>query len=187
MSISRQIRRMGVATAATLSLFAGSAVVAQASTAEPEQPTAEAVVTLDILSINDFHGRIQADAQSAGAAVLAGAVAKQREANANTLFVSAGDNIGASTFASASQQDNPTIEALGAAGLDLSVVGNHEFDRSFEDLSAGSSTAMPRPLAQMVRTTRWGRTSTARAPPPRRSRNTRFARSTASRWDSSAP
>lgn len=135
MSISRQVRRMGVATAAALSLFAGSAVAAQASIAEPEQPTAEAVVTLDIFSINDFHGRIQAEAQSAGAAVLAGAVAKQREANANTLFVSAGDNIGASTFASASQQDNPTIEALGAAGLDLSVVGNHEFDRSFDDLS----------------------------------------------------
>ncbi|MGG5753619.1 choice-of-anchor I family protein [Zafaria sp. Z1313] len=97
-------------------------------------PPAE-TITIDVLGINDFHGRIQAEAPSAGAAVLAGAVAQLRGENPNTLFVSAGDNIGASTFASFSQEDNPTIDALGAAGLDLSVVGNHEFDRGFADLT----------------------------------------------------
>jgi hypothetical protein len=60
--------------------------------------------------------------------VLAGAVAQLKTENPNTLFVSAGDNIGASTFTSFSQQDEPTIDALLAAGLDASVVGNHEFD-----------------------------------------------------------
>jgi len=101
-----------------------------ASTAATAAP-----VTLDLVGINDFHGRIAADRDSAGAAVLAGAVTQLRSENANTLFLSAGDNIGASTFASASQQDEPTIEALGAAGLDVSVVGNHEFDKGFEDLT----------------------------------------------------
>ena len=43
--------------------------------------------------------------------------------------------IGASTFTSFIQQDVPTIEALNAAGLDVSSVGNHEFDQGFADLT----------------------------------------------------
>lgn len=89
---------------------------------------------VQVLGINDFHGRIEANGSEAGAAVLGGAVSELKKENPNTLLVSAGDNIGASTFTSFSQQDNPTIDALGAAGLDASVVGNHEFDASFEDL-----------------------------------------------------
>lgn len=91
--------------------------------------------TIQLLGINDFHGRLEANGTSAGAAVLAGAVdelsGKKKD---NTLFVSAGDNIGASTFTSFSQQDTPTIDALRAGGLDVSAVGNHEFDRGFDDL-----------------------------------------------------
>ncbi|WP_323960424.1 bifunctional metallophosphatase/5'-nucleotidase [Arthrobacter sp. JZ12] len=90
--------------------------------------------TVQVLGINDFHGRIEANGAEAGAAVLSGAVAQLREENPNTLFVSAGDNIGASTFTSFSQDDAPTIDALREAGLDVSAVGNHEFDRGFEDL-----------------------------------------------------
>ncbi|WP_231736017.1 5'-nucleotidase C-terminal domain-containing protein [Arthrobacter sp. YC-RL1] len=117
---------------ATAALVASGCVAAQAAPAA--EPAAPGTFTLDILDINDFHGRIADDRDSAGAAVLAGAVDMLRAANPNTLFVSAGDNIGASTFASASQEDAPTIEVLGAGGLDVSTVGNHEFDRGFEDL-----------------------------------------------------
>ncbi|MGK9221610.1 MULTISPECIES: choice-of-anchor I family protein [unclassified Microbacterium] len=87
-----------------------------------------------ILTINDFHGRIEANGDEAGAAVLAGAVAQFKAENPNTIFASAGDNIGASTFTSFIQDDNPTIDALVAAGLDVSAVGNHEFDQGFADL-----------------------------------------------------
>lgn len=90
---------------------------------------------IDILTINDFHGRIEAGSQGeAGAAVLAGAVAAKKAKNPNTILVSAGDNIGASTFTSLIQQDSPTIDALKASGLEVSAVGNHEFDRGFDDL-----------------------------------------------------
>lgn len=91
--------------------------------------------TIDILTINDFHGRLEANQDVAGAAVLAGAVKAKEAANPNTLFVSAGDNIGASTFTSLIQDDKPTIDTLKAAGLDVSAVGNHEFDRGFTDLT----------------------------------------------------
>lgn len=95
---------------------------------------AAAPVTVDLVGINDFHGRLEAATPAAGAAVLAGAVDAFRAANPNTVFVSAGDNIGASTFTSFVQQDVPTIDALNAMGLDVSALGNHEFDQGRQDV-----------------------------------------------------
>lgn len=102
-----------------------------------ESATDEDTVDVQVLTINDFHGRLEPNFANgeAGAAVLAGAVDALRAENPHTLFVSAGDNIGASTFTSFVQRDEPTIDALTAAGLDASAVGNHEFDRGFADLT----------------------------------------------------
>lgn len=93
-------------------------------------------VTIDLLSINDFHGRLEADpaANVAGAAVLAGTVKSYEAANPNTLFVGAGDLIGASTFTSFIADDQPTIDAFNAMGLDASSFGNHEFDKGRADV-----------------------------------------------------
>jgi 5'-nucleotidase len=99
-------------------------------------------VEIDIVSVNDFHGRLVAEAPSAtnpappgGAAVLGGVVDEYRAANPNTLFVSAGDSIGGSTFTSFIQQDQPTIDVLNEIGLDASAFGNHEFDRGQDDVN----------------------------------------------------
>jgi 5'-nucleotidase len=51
-----------------------------------------------------------------------------------SFFVGAGDLISASTFESSFFKDEPTIEALNAMGLDVSAVGNHEYDRGTEEL-----------------------------------------------------
>lgn len=91
-------------------------------------------VTIDLLGINDFHGRLEASGAVAGAAVLAGYVNAARTANPNTVFFSAGDSIGASTFTSFIQQDDPTIAALNAMGLEVTALGNHEFDQGRVDL-----------------------------------------------------
>ena len=90
------------------------------------------IVDVNLLNINDFHGRIDANTVK-----FAGTVEQLRAAGgeANTLFLSAGDNIGASLFASASQNDEPTIDVLNALGLAASAVGNHEFDKGFADLT----------------------------------------------------
>ncbi|MBD8869842.1 ExeM/NucH family extracellular endonuclease [Nocardioides donggukensis] len=97
-----------------------------------EAPTDE----VQILGINDFHGRIENNAfgEEAGAAVLAGAVKQLRQENPDTVFSAAGDLIGASTFASFIAKDKPTIDALNEAGLEVSAVGNHEFDQGYDDL-----------------------------------------------------
>ncbi|HEX5598027.1 MAG TPA: ExeM/NucH family extracellular endonuclease [Micromonosporaceae bacterium] len=97
-------------------------------------------VELQLLSINDFHGRLESPASVGGqpvggAAQLAGLVGQLREQNPNTVFVSAGDNIGASTFISAIDEDNPTIDVLNQIGLAASGVGNHEFDKGIDDLT----------------------------------------------------
>ncbi|MDG4794512.1 ExeM/NucH family extracellular endonuclease [Micromonospora sp. WMMD1082] len=97
-------------------------------------------VDLQLLSINDFHGRLESPATVdgqpvGGAAQIAGLVNQLRAENPNTAFVSAGDNIGASTFISAIDDDNPTIDVLNQAGLLVSAVGNHEFDKGMADLT----------------------------------------------------
>ncbi|MEV6347721.1 ExeM/NucH family extracellular endonuclease [Actinoplanes sp. NPDC051851] len=93
-------------------------------------------IDLQLLSINDFHGRLEQPAtNTGGAAWLVGLVDKLRAANPYTLWSSDGDNVGASTFISSIDSDNPTIDALNAGGLDVSAVGNHEFDKGIDDLT----------------------------------------------------
>lgn len=85
---------------------------------------------LQLLNINDFHGRIS---NSIGMG-LAATIQQQRTSNENSLLLSAGDNVGASLFVSSISDDEATLEYLNALGLQASAVGNHEFDRGFADL-----------------------------------------------------
>jgi 5'-nucleotidase len=103
-----------------------------APSAPSPEPTPEGAVELNLLNINDFHGRIDANTVQ-----FAGTVESLRAevGEENTLFLSAGDNIGASLYASSSQQDQPTIDVLNALELATSAVGNHEFDLGFADLT----------------------------------------------------
>ncbi|MBA4607757.1 5'-nucleotidase C-terminal domain-containing protein [Aeromicrobium sp. Marseille-Q0843] len=93
--------------------------------------TAADPVDITLVDINDFHGRIDSNTTKFATTV---EQIRQTAGEANTLFLSVGDNIGASPFASATQQDEPTIDVLNALDLDVSSVGNHEFDRGFDDL-----------------------------------------------------
>ncbi|WP_394279573.1 ExeM/NucH family extracellular endonuclease, partial [Microbacterium sp.] len=90
-----------------------------------------APVELTLLGINDFHGRIDGNTVA-----FAGTVEELRAAASGpVLFLSAGDNIGASLFASSVSEDQPTIDVLNALELEASAVGNHEFDRGYDDLA----------------------------------------------------
>ena len=120
-----------------------SAATAAATAADT---VADAPVAIDILSFNDFHGRLEASSPAAGAAMLGGLVKSFRTANPNTLVVSGGDSIGASTFTSFIQQDQPTIDALNAIGVDASAIGNHELDQGQADLEGRVIPATNYPL-----------------------------------------
>ncbi len=88
---------------------------------------------LRLLNINDFHGRIDNNTVNV-AGTIEELRAEAASSGGESLFLSAGDNIGASLFASSLQQDQPTIDVLNALGLAASAVGNHEFDQGLADL-----------------------------------------------------
>jgi 5'-nucleotidase len=103
--------------------------------------------TVDLLAFNDFHGNIDPPAGSAGlvAGNPAGGVeylattVKQLRAQAQqaahpVLTVASGDLIGASPLVSAAFHDEPAIEEMNALGLQVSSVGNHEFDEGVTEL-----------------------------------------------------
>ena len=99
------------------------------------------------LSYNDFHGAI--DPPSGSGAVVNGTPAggveylatwlKKLRAEAKTehratTTVGAGDLIGATPLVSAAFHDEPTIELMNQVGLQVSSVGNHEFDEGVTEL-----------------------------------------------------
>ena len=128
-----------------------TALTILAALAAPSHAQTAAPVELRLLAINDFHGYLRpppggielADpaektrkitVEAGGAEHMATLVGQLREGRRNTVFVAAGDLIGASPFLSAMFHDEPTIEALSKMGLDISAVGNHEFDEGKDEL-----------------------------------------------------
>lgn len=119
--------------------------------AAPTRAQTPAPVDLRLLAINDFHGYLRpppggitiADPEdktkritvaAGGAEHMATLVRELREGHSNTIFVAAGDLIGASPFLSALFHDEPTIESMSMMGLNISAVGNHEFDEGKDEL-----------------------------------------------------
>ena len=126
----RQRNSVRLAFGASLSLVAGSLAIV-AGTMAPAQ--AAAPVKINLVGINDFHGRIDANTVK-----WAGTVKKLQYDTGipavNSFIVGAGDLIGASVFASAVANDEPTIDVMNHVGLEASAVGNHEFDKGWADL-----------------------------------------------------
>ena len=108
-------------------------------------------VDLRILAINDLHGNLRPPSggiriadpgdkakkivvPAGGVETMATLVQQLRQGHSNTIFVAAGDLIGASPFLSAMFHDEPTIEALSMMGLEVAAVGNHEFDEGKDEL-----------------------------------------------------
>jgi extracellular elastinolytic metalloproteinase len=111
------------------------------------QPGDAEHIDAQILSFNDFHGHLEANdpplsaqldpsqTPVGGVEYLATAVETLRSSQPDsTLTVAAGDLIGGSTFLSGLFQDQPSIEAMNELGLDVSSVGNHEFDEGTAEL-----------------------------------------------------
>ena len=137
------------------------AALAPAATAKPVPggPAEKNAQTteIQILALNDFHGQLEpgnpvdssgfrigsltggacvapACVPAGGVAYLATHVRNLRAENPNTLFVSAGDLIGATPLLSALFHDEPSIEAFNLMDLDYNGVGNHEFDEGVDEL-----------------------------------------------------
>jgi 2',3'-cyclic-nucleotide 2'-phosphodiesterase (5'-nucleotidase family) len=159
MSFAFTRRLTGVVAVGTCAL-AGVFVTSGTSEAAKNGPTMD----IQLLSFNDFHGNLEPPSGSSGRLVtghtlnpstgapadvttdtltppgvggveyLATHLKQAREGHPYSLTVAAGDLIGASPLLSAAFHDEPSIEALNSLGLDVSSVGNHEFDEGYKEL-----------------------------------------------------
>jgi 5'-nucleotidase len=124
------------------------------------KPSKDNDTHVQLLAINDLHGHLapttpgsiqvscckavftngvqtgwtQNTVPAGGIEYLATHLKELRTTNANTITVGAGDMIGASPLVSALFHDEPAIEALNAMHLDVTGVGNHEFDEGVNEL-----------------------------------------------------
>ncbi len=141
-SSSRSRVRLGA-----VALFAASMLVAliAPASAEPGRgnggKNGQALVELQILAINDYHGHVKADEAgdvdgqpAGGGEYLSAKLNELRAGHENSLTVAAGDLIGGSPFFSGLFHDEPSVESLNAMHLDVSGVGNHEFDEGVTEL-----------------------------------------------------
>ncbi|WP_344301427.1 bifunctional metallophosphatase/5'-nucleotidase [Nocardioides bigeumensis] len=137
-----------VVTAAASALLVAAVAPGASAKPKPGGPaeTKAKTTEVQILALNDFHGQLRPpDSTSSGGRIgttpaggaeyLAQYVRSLEETNPNSLFVSAGDVIGATPLVSAIFHDEPTIEAMNLMGLDYNGVGNHEFDEGPEELT----------------------------------------------------
>ncbi|WP_181010059.1 cell wall-binding repeat-containing protein [Ornithinimicrobium sufpigmenti] len=134
-----------------LTVFGGPVAVSDAVTGSLDAllPAWADEMVLQMLSFNDYHGHISVDEGArlspehdpeqhavGGAVNLATTLEmlRVRAFEGKTITVAAGDLIGGSTFVSGLFQDEPAVETLNVAGLDVSSVGNHEFDEGVDEL-----------------------------------------------------
>ena len=136
----RALTKLATVVAAAALVAAGGA---QALAAAPSATT-----DVRLITFNDFHGNLQPPAGSSGrvtlpdgttvdaggAAYLATHVKQLRGEVANSLVLSAGDNVGASPLDSALFHDEPTMELLNGLGVKASTIGNHELDEGYREL-----------------------------------------------------
>ena len=119
-----------------IQLITATTTAALAAAFTPFTPAALAAETSEftISNVTDFHGYWEETKYVPGAAHLKCAV-DEAAAGKTHVFTSAGDNIGASPFASKLLNDAPTLEILNRMNLQVSALGNHELDEGADDFS----------------------------------------------------
>ncbi|MFJ6692672.1 bifunctional metallophosphatase/5'-nucleotidase [Streptomyces sp. NPDC091294] len=108
---------------------------------------------VQLLSFNDLHGNLEPPAGSSGRVTevqpdgttktvdaggveyLATHLREARKGNRYSITAAGGDMVGASPLLSGLFHDEPTVEALNKLDLDVTSVGNHEFDEGAGELA----------------------------------------------------
>ena len=117
-------------------------VTADAADATRKADPPGQLVEVQLLAFNDYHGHVrpndgagEVDEEPAGGGeYLSAKLNELRAGNKYSFTVAAGDLIGGSPAFSGLFRDEPSVESLNAMGLDVSSVGNHEFDEGVTEL-----------------------------------------------------
>jgi 5'-nucleotidase len=161
--MSKRRTRRAVQAAAITSAAALAVTLSSGSALAGSAPAHHRTTQIQLLSFNDFHGNLEPPSGSSGrittgytetestttpgtfaatpTTVDAGGVEylathlkQARKGHKDTVTVAAGDIVGASPLLSAAFHDEPSVEAMNALGLDVTSVGNHEFDEGYKEL-----------------------------------------------------
>lgn len=98
--------------------------------------------TVSIISFNDFHGKFIADKDVPGAARLVSTVKAVQRAHRNTIVVSGGDNFSGDIFSNFTR--GILLKRLfSAMKVEVSAVGNHEFDWGLKYLKDTMAVTLP--------------------------------------------
>lgn len=83
--------------------------------------------TIQMVSINDFHGNVEKSSSNPGIARIAGVLDSLRAQNPATWFFSAGDSFQGTAISNLTHGE-VVNEAFKLMGLQASAIGNHEYD-----------------------------------------------------------
>ncbi|ANJ08252.1 bifunctional metallophosphatase/5'-nucleotidase [Streptomyces parvulus] len=160
---SRRRRRTGVLLAATVVTAGALAAAALPASANADANRhghghghghgQSRYQDVQLLSFNDLHGNLEPPAGSSGRVTevqpdgttktidaggveyLATHLREARKGNRYSVTAAGGDMVGASPLLSGLFHDEPAIEALNQLDLDVTSVGNHEFDEGAKELA----------------------------------------------------
>ncbi|EST39338.1 hypothetical protein N566_02490 [Streptomycetaceae bacterium MP113-05] len=163
--LSRPRRRRLAATGAAFAVAAGLLATAIPASASPDGHGHGhggghghghhhgRTVDVQLLSFNDFHGNLEPpqgssgqvtelqpdgttkDVPAGGVEYLASSLRDARKGERYSVTAAAGDLVGASPLLSGLFHDEPTMEAMNRLDLDVTSVGNHEFDEGIAELT----------------------------------------------------
>ncbi|MCF3130532.1 bifunctional metallophosphatase/5'-nucleotidase [Streptomyces olivochromogenes] len=154
----RGTRRRTYALLATTAALATAAALAAALPAQAHGDEQGAhrpsrYQDVQLLSFNDLHGNLEPPSGSSGRVTelqpdgttktvdaggveyLATHLRQARQGHPYSITAAGGDMVGASPLISGLFHDEPTIEALNGLKLDVTSVGNHEFDEGARELA----------------------------------------------------
>ena len=143
-SIRRTLLAAGALTIAASSALAvsGPASAKRDAPQPPGNPDPPGqLIDVQLLGINDYHGHLEATTPgdvagqpAGGSEYLSAKLNELRQGHKYSLTVAAGDLIGGSPAFSGLFHDEPSVESLNGMQLDVSGVGNHEFDEGVTEL-----------------------------------------------------
>ncbi len=147
MTRTRRALRKGTLLVAVAALTAAGIATSTTGSQAAKPDNKGNIAKARFFSFNDFHGALDPPTGSGGlvngtpaggaeylATTLKGLRADAEAHGQKTLTVGAGDMVGASPLLSAAFHDEPTIETLNLLQLDVTSVGNHEFDEGVTEL-----------------------------------------------------
>ncbi|MFF9280053.1 bifunctional metallophosphatase/5'-nucleotidase [Streptomyces griseosporeus] len=143
----------GLATAGALAAALPGTAAAGESHGKPGGHWPSRYQDVQLLSFNDLHGNLEPPSGSSGRVTelqadgttktidaggveyLATHLREARQGKRYSITAAGGDMVGASPLISGLFHDEPTIEALNKLDLDVTSVGNHEFDEGAVELA----------------------------------------------------